>query len=41
MLPVETGMTTERLVMGEAGWGASGKVVFEEGGGHTLYLIGK
>ena len=34
-------MTMERLVMGEAGWGASGKVVFEEGGGHTLYLIGK
>lgn len=34
-------MSTEWLVMGEAGWGASGKVMFEQGGGYALCLIGK
>ena len=38
---METGLTMEWLVMGEAGWGASGKVVFEQGGRHALYLVGK
>ena len=34
---METGLTTEWLVMGGAGWGASGKVMTEQGGGHALY----